>query len=57
VSDTTKITLPYISDVVVIVEDMLGKVLKLRYVDHDVKDAAKFPDIAHEIYLEEKGEI
>jgi hypothetical protein len=37
VEDTIDITLPYILDVVVIVEDMLKKVPKLRYSDHDVQ--------------------
>jgi len=56
-SDTTEITLPYKPDVIVTVEDMLRKVSKLRYVDHVVKYAAKFPYLAHETYLEDKGEI
>jgi hypothetical protein len=41
----------------VIVEDMLGKVLNLRYANHDVKYTMKFPYLAHENYLEDKGEI
>jgi hypothetical protein len=48
--------LPHIPDVVVAVEDMLGKVEKLKYVDHDVTDTTKFPDLAQEIYLENKEE-
>jgi hypothetical protein len=39
VQDAAKITLPYLPDAVVTVEDMLGKVPKLRYSDHDVCDA------------------
>jgi hypothetical protein len=39
------------------VEDMLGKVPKLRYYDHDVRDATKFPDLEEETYLEDMGEI
>jgi hypothetical protein len=41
-----EITLPYLPDVVVAVEDMLGKVLKLKYSYHDVIDTTKFPDLA-----------
>jgi hypothetical protein len=41
----------------VIVEDMLGKVRNLRYVNHDVTDVAKLPALAQENYLEAKGEI
>jgi hypothetical protein len=54
---TIKITLPYILDVVVVVEDMLGKVPKLKYADHNVIDTMKFPDFAHEVYLENRGEV
>jgi hypothetical protein len=43
------ITLPYLLDAVITVDDMLGKVPKLRYVDHDVCDAAKFPELARRI--------
>jgi hypothetical protein len=52
-----EITLPYLPDVVVAVEDMLGKVPKLKYADHDVTDTTKFPDLAQEIYLENRGEV
>jgi hypothetical protein len=38
-------------------EDMLKKVPKLRYSDHDVCDAKKFPDLAEEAYLVNTGEI
>jgi hypothetical protein len=38
-------------------EDMVGKVLKLRYSDHDVRDATKFPFLVEEYYLENTGEI
>jgi hypothetical protein len=41
--DAMEVTLPYLSDAVIFVEDMLGKVPKLRYTDYDVRDAAKFP--------------
>jgi hypothetical protein len=57
VQDATNITLPYLPDAVVTVDDMLGKVPKLRYSDHDVCDVTKFPDLAEETYLENTGEI
>jgi hypothetical protein len=41
--DTMEITLSYLSDEVITVDDMMEKVPKLRYVDHDMRDAAKFP--------------
>jgi hypothetical protein len=41
----------------VTVEDMLGKVPKLRYFDHDVRYTSKFPKLAEETYLEETGEM
>ena len=41
----------------VTVEDMLGKVPKLRYFDHDVRYAVKFPDLVEETYFEKMGEI
>jgi hypothetical protein len=52
-----EVTLPYLLDVVIIVEDMLGKVPKLRYVDHDVRDATKFPYLAKDTYLINTGEV
>jgi hypothetical protein len=51
------ITLPYLPDAVITVDDMLGKVPKLRYADHDVRDVAKFPELAEETYLINTGEI
>jgi hypothetical protein len=42
---------------VVTVDDMLGKVPKLRYSDHDVCDKTKFPYLAKENYLLNIGEI
>jgi hypothetical protein len=56
VQDATDITLPYLPDTVVTMDDILGKVLKLRYSDHDVCDATKFPYFFEESYLEKKGE-
>jgi hypothetical protein len=36
---------------------MLGKIEKLKYVDRDVTNTKKFPDLAHKIYLENKDEV
>jgi hypothetical protein len=52
---TVEITLPHLPDVVVVVEDMLGKVPKLKYVDQDVTDTTKFLELGQEIYLENRG--
>jgi hypothetical protein len=38
-------------------EDMLGKVHKLRYLDHDVNNATKLSYLAEEAYLVNTGEI
>jgi hypothetical protein len=54
---SVEIMLPHIPDVVIVVEDMLGKVEKLKYADHDVTDTTKFPDLVQEIYLENKEEV
>jgi hypothetical protein len=35
---TVEITFPYIPDIIVGVEDILGKALKLKYAYHDVID-------------------
>jgi hypothetical protein len=51
------ITLPYIPDALVIVDDMLGKLPKLRYSDDDVHDAVEFLDLAEDNYLKNTGEI
>jgi hypothetical protein len=47
--------LPQIPESVIVVEDMLGFVPKLKYADHDVTEVAKFPELAQEIYMENKG--
>jgi hypothetical protein len=57
VQDTTKITLPYLPNIVVTMEYMLRKVPQPRYSGHDVRDARKFLDLAKEAYLEIKREI
>jgi hypothetical protein len=36
---------------------MMGKVPKIRYVDHDVHNVAKFPDLAEETYLIKTMEV
>jgi hypothetical protein len=51
------ITLPYLPDAVVTMDDMLGKVPKLRYSNHDVRDVAKFPNLVEETYLINTWEI
>jgi len=52
-----EIRLPYLPNTVVTVDDMLGKVPKLRYSDHDVHDATKFPYLVEETYLKKTVEI
>jgi hypothetical protein len=32
-------------------EDMLGKISSLKFMDHDITDAQKFPELAREKYL------
>jgi hypothetical protein len=55
--DATYITLPYLLYAFVTVDDMLRKVPKLRYSDHDVRDVTKFPYLEEEDYLESTMEI
>jgi hypothetical protein len=45
---------PDIPEEFIIDEDMLGKVPQLKYVDHDIMDATKFPKLAPHEYLEFK---
>jgi hypothetical protein len=52
-----EIQLPYLPDAVITIDDILGKVPNLRCTDHDVRDAAKFPELAKENYLINIGEI
>jgi hypothetical protein len=47
--------MPHIPNSVIIVEDMMGCVPKLWYVDHDVTNISKFLELAHEVYMENKG--
>jgi hypothetical protein len=51
------ITLPYLQEAFIMVDDMLGKVPKIRYTDHDVRDVAKFLELVEESYLINTGEI
>jgi len=52
-----EITLPHLPDIVVTMEDMSGKVPKLKYVDHEITDTMKFQDFAQEVYMENRGEV
>jgi hypothetical protein len=51
------ITLPYIRDAIIYVDDMPGKVPNMRYVDHDVHSEEKFVELAEENYLINTREI
>jgi len=57
VQDAMDITLPYLPNAVITVDHMLRKVSKLRYFNHDVRNASKFPDLVKETYLTNIGEI
>jgi hypothetical protein len=48
------LVMPDIPEEVMIDEDMLGKVPQLKYVEHDITDVAKFPELAPHEYLELK---
>jgi hypothetical protein len=50
-----ELSVPHIPELIIIVEDMLGCVPKLRYADHDVTEVAKFPELAQEVYMENRG--
>jgi hypothetical protein len=49
------LSLPHILYSIIFVEDMLGFVPKMRYTDHGVTEVAKFLDLAHDVYMENKG--
>ena len=49
--DSMEITLPFLPDAVPIRDDMLGKVPKLSYANHDVHNMTKFPKLAEDNYL------
>jgi hypothetical protein len=55
--ESLDISLPFIPDAVPTVEDILGKFPKLRYVNHDVRYAAKFLDLVKECYLINTWEV
>jgi hypothetical protein len=55
--DAMEITIPYLRNEVIYVDDMLGKVMKIRYIDHDVHDVDKLQKLAEDIYFINKGEI
>jgi hypothetical protein len=41
-----KLSVHHIPYLVIVVEYMLGFIPKLRYIDHDVTEVAKFPELA-----------
>jgi hypothetical protein len=43
---------PNILEAVIIDEDMLGRVPQLKYVDNDITDVEKLPELAPHEYLE-----
>ena len=45
-----------ISEGVKVLDDMLGCVNKLKYVDHDVPNKGKFHEFMQQVYMESKGE-
>jgi hypothetical protein len=50
------IVMPKFSKGVKTDDDMVGGVYSLKYYDHDVSDAIKFPDLAAQSYMESRGE-
>jgi hypothetical protein len=52
-----EITLPFLPYTIPTIDDMLGKIPKLRYADHDIHDMAKFLELAEENYMINTGEI
>jgi hypothetical protein len=55
--DVVHIKLPYLPDTMIIVDDMIGKLPKIRYVDHDVHYATKFLYLVEDTYLINTGEV
>jgi hypothetical protein len=55
--DSMECNLPFLPDAIPTVNDMLGKVPKWRYEDHEMHDVNKFPKLAEEKYLINTGEI
>jgi hypothetical protein len=50
------IVMPKIPEGVKVDDEMVGGVDTIRYSDHDVADAVKFPDLVPQNYLESRGE-
>jgi hypothetical protein len=57
IPDIMGITLLYLQDAFITMDEMIGKVPNLRYADHKVRDMEKFPDLVEETYLTNTGEI
>jgi hypothetical protein len=55
-SEELSIVMPKIPNEVKTGDNMVGGVDDLKYSDHDVSDATKFPDLAVQSYLESRGE-
>jgi hypothetical protein len=49
--------MPDIPEGVIVDEDMLGMVLKLKYVDHDITNTVKFPELASHHYFELRTDL
>jgi hypothetical protein len=49
------IVLPHIPEGVQVMPNLLGCVERLRYSDHDVVDAGKFPEFVQQVYLDSIG--
>jgi hypothetical protein len=50
------IVIPKIPEGVKVDDEMVGGLDTIKYSDHDVADAVKFPDLAPQNYLESRGE-
>jgi hypothetical protein len=48
-------SVPHIPDSIIVLEDMMGCVPKLKYADHDVTEVETFPELAQEFYMENTG--
>jgi hypothetical protein len=55
--DGMQITLPYLPDTIIVVDDMMGKVPKIRYANYNVCDATMFRELAEDTYLTNTKEI
>jgi hypothetical protein len=52
---TKKIVLPCIPDGVQVGPELLGHIRNLKYLDHDIADEDKFPELAKRVYMETMG--